>query len=101
MLKQLILFIYDIEGISHHSLWDLDIKQCIFEVGDLSDNPEDAIIGRDLIDSYDIGFYLELGMSYSSKGYKSINIKEVYIPNSCEDINKYIKNYIETYGTKV
>ncbi len=101
MNRQLILFIYTISGITYHSLWDLNTKTCIFETSDLCDNPEDAIIGRDLIDGYDIKYYIDLGMRYRSRGYEYVNIQEVYIPQDCEDLDRYMKNYIETYGTKI
>lgn len=83
----------------YQELWDPDLNQCLFNVANLWECPEDAIIGRDLFDASDVESMLELGILYNKEGYDSIKIIYEYCPND-EDLDKYIKNYLNKYNNK-
>ena len=46
-----------------------------FNVNNLNERPEDAIIDRDLFDAYDYIKAIKLGMKLREKGYKDIKFK--------------------------
>lgn len=72
MLKTLIAFNQGniFEEVAHQELWDPDEKYCLFSVSNLWECPEDAIIGRDLFDSYDAEILIEHGMKWARKLFK-------------------------------
>lgn len=47
-------------------------EQEIASVGDLSECPEDAIIGRDLVDCKDIAYWIMYGYDAAKRGYELI-----------------------------
>jgi len=60
-------------------------------VSDLSECPEDAIIGRDLIDCHDISRWIEKGAVWANAGYELI-FNSVETDNLEEfDIEEYLK----------
>lgn len=68
---------YDDWGISFQRLeWDHDDFKGKFLVSDLSECPEDAIIGRDLFDADDFIYAVRLGMNLRDKGYTDLQITE-------------------------
>ena len=46
-----------------------------FKVYDLSECPEDAIIGRDLFDAYDYIDAIKFGMQLANEGYTDIEVE--------------------------
>lgn len=61
-------------GDSSHEIVDCDTEETLFTVYDLSECPEDAIIGRDLFDGYDYISALQLGMRLAEQGYTDIEV---------------------------
>lgn len=53
-----------------------DGMRCIFDVWDLTECPEDAIIGRDLFDVDDYVGALNKGIELAKAGYDRVEIKE-------------------------
>lgn len=98
MLKTLIAFNQgDIfEEVAHQELWDPDEKYCLFSVSNLWECPEDAIIGRDLFDSYDAKILIEHGMKWAREGYDGLYIKYVACPRD-EDLEEFIENYLNEW----
>lgn len=98
MLKTLIAFNQgDIfEEVAHQELWDPDEKYCLFSVSNLWECPEDAIIGRDLFDSYDAEILIEHGMKWAREGYDGLYIKYVACPRD-EDLEEFIENYLNEW----
>ena len=79
-------------------LYDLDSGLEIFSVSDLSECPEDAIIGRDLTDARNIVDFIELGIKYAKEGYSEVKYFYEELEEDPEDdideiVNKY-KNEI-------
>ena len=57
---------------------DLQIDDKHVHIGDLSECPEDAIIGRDLIDGHDILRYIQMGYDAAKRDEMlEITIKEI------------------------
>lgn len=90
MKKILILF----ENSYHQELWDPSTETNISSVSDLYECPEDAIIGRSLIDCNDVSRFLRLGMKYRDEGYGSIELEYVTIPDE-DDADEFIEEYLE------
>jgi hypothetical protein len=98
MLKTLIAFNQGniFEEVAHQELWDPDEKYCLFSVSNLWECPEDAIIGRDLFDSYDAEILIEHGMKWAREGYDELYIKYVACPRG-EDLEEFIENYLNEW----
>lgn len=60
-------------GIDRQRVSDEDTT--VFRVHNLSECPEDAIIGRDLFDAYDFIRAVEYGMKLAQEGYTSIKVE--------------------------
>lgn len=60
-----------------HSIVDPDIDTEIFEAYDLSECPEDAIIGRSLFDGDDYINALKRGMELAKQGYTELDIEYI------------------------
>lgn len=56
-------------------LYDGDTE--VYDVCNLNECPEDAILARDLIDSYEAARLIRLGMDYAAEGYSDIEINYV------------------------
>lgn len=48
----------------------------IYSVRNLYDCPEDAYITRDLVSSYEVIDYIELGMKLAAEGYTSVEVTD-------------------------
>ena len=98
MLKTLIAFNQgDIfEEVAHQELWDPDEKYYLLSVSNLWECPEDAIIGRDLFDSYDAEILIEHGMKWAREEYNGLYIKYVACPRD-EDLEEFIENYLNEW----
>lgn len=73
-------------------LWDIDTKERLYSVSDLSECPEDAIIGRDLFSGEEALDLIQIGMDFYKKGYTEIDFEIVECP---EDLEEFIENYIK------
>ena len=62
---------------SHVLQWDYDNFKGEFNVWNLDDCSEDAIIDRDLFNAYDFIQAVEFGMSLARKGYTKIKLTEI------------------------
>lgn len=62
-----------------HHVIDQDTDTEIFDVYDLSECPEDAIIGRDLFDGDDYIRTLQLGMELAKQGYTDIDVEYEWV----------------------
>ena len=74
---------------SHNLQWDYDNFKGEFNVWNLNDCPEDAIIDRDLFDAYDFIHAVEFGMNLARKGYTKIKLTEIR-ENEDEDEDDFI-----------
>ena len=75
-------------------LYDLDSGLEIFSVSDLSECPEDAIIGRDLTDAGNIVDFIELGIKYAKEGYSEVKyFYEELEEDPEDDIDKILNKY--------
>lgn len=74
-------------------LYDLDSEKQIFSVSDLWECPEDAIIGRDLIDAENVVDFIELGMKYAKEGYSEIKCFYKELTEEPDNIEEIIKSY--------
>lgn len=74
-------------------LYDLDSELEIFSVSDLSECPEDAIIGRDLTDAGSIIDFIELGMKYAKEGYSEIKCFYEELEEEPDDIDEILNKY--------
>lgn len=99
MKKHITLFekIYR-SGDSHQELWDIDDKKELYGVSDLSECPEDAIIGRDLVSGGEALDLIKLGMSYSKMGYDEIKYNYLECPKDIE-LDEFIQNYLDNANT--
>ena len=98
MLKTLIAFNQgDIfEEVAHQELWDPDEKYCLFNVSNLWECPEDAIIGRSLHDADDASLLIKYGMKYSKEGYDDVIVIHIECPDK-EDLEEFIENYLNEW----
>ena len=63
------------EGERYHKIVDKDDNTVLFSCSNLSECPEDAIIGRDLFDGEDYINALKLGMKLAEEGYTEIELE--------------------------
>ncbi len=94
MKKHIILFGKEsLFGDSRQELWDIDDRKKLYGVSDLSECPEDAIIGRALPSGYKILDLIKLGMNYSKIGYDEIEYDYLECPKDV-DLDEFIQNYL-------
>lgn len=74
---------------SHQELWDIDDRKQLYGVSDLSECPEDAIIGRALPSSNKALDLVKLGMNYSKMGYDEIEYNYLECPKDV-DLDEFI-----------
>lgn len=79
-------------GDSRQELWDIDDRKKLYGVSDLSECPEDAIIGRALLSGEEVLDLVELGMSYSKMGYDEIEYNYLECPEDVE-LDGFIQDY--------
>ena len=63
------------EGERYHKIVDKDDNTVLFSCSNLSECPEDAIIGRDLFDGEDYIEAVEFGMRLAREGYTEIELE--------------------------
>ena len=80
-------------GDSHQELLDIDDRKELYGVSDLSECPEDAIIGRALPSGDEILDLVKLGMNYSKMGYDEIEYEYLECPKNVE-LDEFIQNYL-------
>ena len=80
-------------GDSLQELWDVDDRKKLYGVSDLSECPEDAIIGRALPSGDEILDLVKLGMNYSKMGYDEIEYDSLECPEDV-DLDEFIQNYL-------
>lgn len=79
---------------SRQELWDIDDRKKLYEVSDLSECPEDAIIGRALLSGDEVLDLVKLGMSYSKMGYDEIEYNYLECPKDVE-LDEFIQDYLD------
>ena len=95
MKKHIILFGKDsLFGGSCQELWDIDDRKKLYEVSDLSECPEDAIIGRALLSGEEVLDLVELGMNYSKMGYDEIEYNYLECPADV-GLDGFIQDYLD------
>lgn len=78
-MKEYIIKFSDNHNYDHRrqKVWsDNEDEKIKFRVSDLSECPEDAIIGRDLFDARDFIRVLQLGFTIAQRGYDCITVEE-------------------------
>lgn len=81
-------------GDSRQELWDVDDRKKLYGVSDLSECPEDAIIGRALLSGEEVLDLVELGMNYSKMGYDEIEYNYLECPEDVE-LDGFIQDYLD------
>ena len=81
-------------GDSRQELWDVDDRKKLYGVSDLSECPEDAIIGRALLSGEEVLDLVELGMNYSKMGYDEIEYNYLECPADVE-LDRFIQDYLD------
>ena len=81
-------------GDSRQELWDIDDRNRLYRVSDLSECPEDAIIGRALLCGEEVLDLVKLGMNYSKMGYDEIEYNYLECPENV-DLDEFIQNYLD------
>ena len=79
---------------SRQELWDIDDRKKLYEVSDLSECPEDAIIGRALLSGDEALDLVKLGMNYSKMGYDEIEYNYLECPEDVE-LDGFIQDYLD------
>ena len=59
------------------TVWSEDVNTVRFRVYDLTECPEDAIIGRDLFNAHDYIRAIKTGMELAVMGYTNVEVKEM------------------------
>lgn len=99
MKKRITLFETELSfGDYHQELWDIDDKKELYGVSDLSECPEDAIIGRALLSGDEVLDLVKLGMNYSKMGYDEIEYDYLECPKD-EDLDEFIQKYLDNANT--
>lgn len=75
-------------------LWDVDDRKKLYGVSDLSECPEDAIIGRALLSGEEVLDLVELSMNYSKMGYDEIECNYLECPEDVE-LDGFIQDYLD------
>ena len=73
---------------------DINDRKKLYGVSDLSECPEDAIIGRALLSGEEVLDLVELGMSYSKMGYDEIEYNYLECPEDVE-LDGFIQDYLD------
>lgn len=95
MKKHIILFGKEsLFGGSCQELWDVDDRKKLYGVSDLSECPEDAIIGRALLSGDEVLDLVKLGMNYSKMGYDEIEYNYLECPEDVE-LDGFIQDYLD------
>lgn len=95
MKKHITLFEkYSLFGGSRQELWDIDDRKKLYGVSDLSECPEDAIIGRALLSGDEVLDLVKLGMNYSKMGYDEIEYNYLECPEDVE-LDEFIQDYLD------
>lgn len=95
MKKHIILFGKEsLFGDSRQELWDIDDRKKLYGVSDLSECPEDAIIGRALLSGEEVLDLVELGMNYSKMGYDEIEYNYLECPADV-GLDRFIQDYLD------
>lgn len=81
-------------GDSCQELWDIDDRKVLYGVSDLSECPEDAVVGRALLSGEEVLDLVELGMNYSKMGYDEIEYNYLECPEDT-DLDEFIQNYLD------
>ena len=99
MKKHIVLFEKENwAGDYKQELWDVDEKRVLYSVYDLSEYPEDAIIGRNLVSGNDALDLIKLGMHYSKMGYDEIDFNYLECPENMK-LDNFIENYFNNENT--
>lgn len=81
-MKEFKLFFYDDNkgyGENYQKVWsDNEDEKVSFSVYDLTDYPEDAVIGRDLFTGYDFIEAIKLGFRIAKRGYDEIVVEDKF-----------------------
>ena len=96
MEKILLAVHYKREDYQRQELWDIEKECLIFEVGDLWECPEDAIIGRALHGANDATNLIKIGLKYASEGYDDIKVIWEDCPKE-DDIEEFAEEYIKRW----
>ena len=80
-------------GDSRQELWNIDDRKKLYGVSDLSECPEDAIIGRALLSGEEALDLVKLGMNYSKMGYDEIEYDYLKCPED-DDLDEFIQDYL-------
>ena len=95
MKKRITLFEKELSfGDSHQELWDIDDRKELYGVSDLSECPEDAIIGRALLSGEEVLDLVKLGMNYSKMGYDEIEYDYLECLEDVE-LDGFIQDYLD------
>lgn len=81
-------------GDFRQELWDVDDRKKLYGVSDLSECPEDAIIGRALLSGDEVLDLVKLGMNYSKMGYDEIEYNYLECPDDVE-LDGFIQDYLD------
>ena len=81
-------------GDSCQELWDIDDRKELYGVSDLSECPEDAVIGRALLSGEEALDLVKLGMNYSKMGYDEIEYNYLECPEDVE-LDEFIEEYLD------
>ena len=81
-------------GNSRQELWDVDDRKKLYGVSDLSECPEDAIIGRALLSGEEVLDLVELGMNYSKMDYDEIEYNYLECPEDVE-LDGFIQDHLD------
>lgn len=81
-------------GDYRQELWDVDDRKKLYGVSDLSECPEDAIIGRALLSGEEVLDLVELGMNYSKMGYDEIEYNYLECPEDVK-LDGFIQDYLD------
>ena len=66
------------------ALYDGDTDEEVYFVQDLYDCPEDAVVGRNLIDAYQLIAFINYGIELGMKGYTSAFITDTIVVDENE-----------------
>ena len=81
-------------GDSRQELWDIDDRKKLYGVSDLSECPEDAIIGRALLSGEEVLDLVKLGMNYSKMGYDETEYNYLECPADV-GLDRFIQDYLD------
>ena len=96
MEKILLAVCYKTDSYQRQELWDIEKEYLMFEVSDLWECPEDAIIGRALHGANDAINLIKIGLKYASEGYDDIKVIWEDCPEE-DDIEEFVEEYIKNW----